>query len=165
MPQTSTKRIQDKVWLYREGDLMEIVQEFDHTTKWYMQKPVLVLENETHEILCDFESQIDDLILTRKLDQVILNQKKKKKKSTVVPADHYVKIEEKEKRDNYLDPARVIKGYGEWKLLILIIIGVSQWLGKENKRIKLLGPCKSNKRLWGVKVTDTYHHWCFPMAW
>ena len=28
---------------------------FDHTAKWYMPKPESIVENETHEILCDFE--------------------------------------------------------------------------------------------------------------
>ena len=28
---------------------------FDHTKKWYMQKPASVQENETHKILWDFE--------------------------------------------------------------------------------------------------------------
>ena len=29
---------------------------FDHSTKWYMHKPESVLENETHQILWDFET-------------------------------------------------------------------------------------------------------------
>ena len=32
---------------------------FDHTTKWYMHKPESVQDNETHEILWDFEIQTD----------------------------------------------------------------------------------------------------------
>ncbi len=35
---------------------------FDHTTKGYMQKSEFVQENETHKILCDFETQMDHLI-------------------------------------------------------------------------------------------------------
>ena len=32
---------------------------FDHTTKWYIHKPELVLENEIHKILWDFETKAD----------------------------------------------------------------------------------------------------------
>ena len=38
---------------------------FYYTTKWYMHKPESVLENEMHQILCNFEIQMDPLILAR----------------------------------------------------------------------------------------------------
>ena len=38
---------------------------FDHMNKWYMHNPESVLENETHNILWDFEIQINHLILAR----------------------------------------------------------------------------------------------------
>ena len=34
---------------------------FDHTNKWYMHKPVSVLENDTHKLLWDFHIQRDHL--------------------------------------------------------------------------------------------------------
>ena len=48
-------------------------------SKWYMQKPKSVLENETHKILWDFEIKTDHLISARRLGQVIVKKKKKKK--------------------------------------------------------------------------------------
>ena len=42
-----------------------------------MHKPESILENEMHKILWDFEIQIDHLILARRPDLVIINNKKK----------------------------------------------------------------------------------------
>ena len=42
----------------------------DHTTKWYMLTPELVLKNERHKILWDFETQTGRLIPSRRPDQV-----------------------------------------------------------------------------------------------
>ena len=55
---------------------------FDHMKKWYMHNPESVLENETQEILWDFEIQTDHLISARQADLVIVKKKKKKKKKT-----------------------------------------------------------------------------------
>ena len=41
---------------------------FDHTTKWYKHKLQYILENETYNILWDFEIKTDHLILTRMPD-------------------------------------------------------------------------------------------------
>ena len=32
--------------------------DFHHTTKWYIQKAESIIENETHKILLDFETQV-----------------------------------------------------------------------------------------------------------
>ena len=69
-----------------------------------MQKPESILENETHKALWDFEIQTDYLISARRLDLMIV---KKKKSDFAVPADHRVKIKESEKRDKYVDLARI----------------------------------------------------------
>ena len=53
---------------------------FDHSIKWYMNKPESVLENETEKILVDFEIQTDHQIPARQLDLVIVKKKKKRKK-------------------------------------------------------------------------------------
>ena len=45
--------------------------------KWYMYNPESVLENETHKVVWDFEIQANHLILARKPDQVIVNQKER----------------------------------------------------------------------------------------
>ena len=41
-----------------------------------MQKPETVQENETQKILWNFEMQTDHSILTKKLDQVLINKKR-----------------------------------------------------------------------------------------
>ena len=38
---------------------------FDHTNKWYMHNPIAFQENDTHELLWDFDIQTDHLISTR----------------------------------------------------------------------------------------------------
>ena len=63
---------------------------FHHTTKWYMHKPESVLENETHNILWDFEVQTDPLILARRPDLVLIDKRKRTCHIVdfVVPDDH-----------------------------------------------------------------------------
>ena len=45
-----------------------------------MHNSALVLENDTHKLLWDFNIQTDPLIPARRLDLIIINKKKKKKK-------------------------------------------------------------------------------------
>ena len=70
----------------RKGYRLESVKKvkFDHTTKWYMHKPVSVREKETHRILCDFEIQMAHLISTRQLDAVDLQKKGEKKERVII---------------------------------------------------------------------------------
>ena len=51
---------------------------FDHTNKWYMHNPALALENDTHKLLWDFDIHTDHLILARRPDLIIINNKKKR---------------------------------------------------------------------------------------
>ena len=87
---------------------------FVHTNKWYMHIPALVLENDTHELLCDFDIQTDHLISARRPNLIIINKKKKKREiaklaTLFVPADHRIKLKEGEKKDKYLGLAREFK--------------------------------------------------------
>ena len=50
---------------------------FDHINKWYMHNPAPVLENDTHKFLWDFNIQTDHLILARRPDLMIINNKKR----------------------------------------------------------------------------------------
>ena len=50
---------------------------FDHTNKWYMHNPADVLENDTHELLWDFDIQTDHLSSARRPDLIIVNKKKR----------------------------------------------------------------------------------------
>ena len=65
-----------------------------------MHKPELVLKNETHEILCDFEIQMNHLIPDTKSDLVLINKKKRTYclYHFTVPTDHKVKIKESEEK-------------------------------------------------------------------
>ena len=49
---------------------------FDHTNKWYMHNPVLVLENNTHKLLWGLDIHKDHLISVRRSDLIIINKKK-----------------------------------------------------------------------------------------
>ena len=93
---------------------------FDYANKWYMQNQAPVLENDTDELLWDFDIQTDHLISARK---------KKKKICKIVdfsvPADHRIKLKEWENRDKYLDLARELKkNYGtcRWQLYQLWLV-------------------------------------------
>ena len=41
---------------------------FDHINKWHMHNPALVLENDTHKLIWDFDIQTDHLISARRPD-------------------------------------------------------------------------------------------------
>ena len=76
------KEIETKhVWVWKMIN-WELCKElkFDHTTKWYMQKPESVLKNQTHQIPWDFGIQTDYLIPARRPDIAIVNKKRKRKK-------------------------------------------------------------------------------------
>ena len=66
-----------------------------------MHNPALVLENNTHKLLWDFDIQTDHLLSARRPDLIIINKKKKKKKKKTskivdfaVQADHRIKLKE-----------------------------------------------------------------------
>ena len=80
-----------------------------------MHNPAPVRENDIHKLLWDFDIQTNHPISARKPDLIIINQKKKKKKRIfkivdfAVSADHRIKLKECEKKNEYLDLARVLK--------------------------------------------------------
>ena len=101
---------------------------FDPAKKWYMHNPAPVLENDTHNHLCDFDILTYLLISARRLDLIIISNEIKKKTSKIIsfagPADHRIKLKECEKRDMYLDLPRVLKNLWNMKVtIILIVIG------------------------------------------
>ena len=74
-----------------------------------MHKPESVLENETYEILLDFEIQSDNWISARRPDQVLSN----KKKRTCHSVSFAVSVKESEKIGKYLDFAS--SGLWKWR--------------------------------------------------
>ena len=83
---------------------------FDHTTKWYMQNPEPVLENDTHKLLWDIDIQTDHIISARRLDLIIIIKNKICKiVDFAVPADHRINLKECKKKDKYLNLARELK--------------------------------------------------------
>ena len=71
---------------------------FNYTNKWYIHNSESVLKNETHKILWNFEIKTDLLISTKKRTCRIVD--------FAVPTDHWIKLKESEKRDEYQDLAR-----------------------------------------------------------
>ena len=67
---------------------------FDQTNKWYIHNPATVLENNTHQLLCDFDIYTDHLISARRPDLIIINKKKRTCKIVdfAVPADLRIKL-------------------------------------------------------------------------
>ena len=91
-----------------------------------MHNPALVLENDSHKLLWDFNIQTDHLIPARRPD-IIINKKKKRICKIVdfaVPADYRINLKESEKKDKYRDLARELKKLWNMKITIVpIVIG------------------------------------------
>ena len=49
---------------------------FDHTNKCYMHNPASDLKNYTHKLLWEFDIQTDHVILARRPDLIVINNKK-----------------------------------------------------------------------------------------
>ena len=54
---------------------------FVPTNEWFMHNPASVLENNTHNLLLDFDIQTDHLISARQSDLIVINKKKKKEEN------------------------------------------------------------------------------------
>ena len=72
---------------------------FDYTNKWYMPNPAPVLENDTHKLLWDFDTNGSPNLGQK----TRLNNQQKKKKIIVnfaVPAYHRIKLKGCKKKDS-----------------------------------------------------------------
>ena len=76
MKQTSTKRVQNRIWLGGKGDPLGIVQDNYHNTKWYMHNPESVLEYEMNKIHLDFKIPAEHLIPVRKPDFPLIKKER-----------------------------------------------------------------------------------------
>ena len=99
---------------------------FDHNNKWYIHNPAIVLENDSHKLLWDFNIQTDPLIQVRRPYLIIINKKMKTCKIVdfALPADHRINLKECEKEDKYPDLAREPKKLWNMQVTIIpIVIG------------------------------------------
>ena len=90
-----------------------------------MHNPAPVLENDTHKLLCDFDIHTDHLISARRSDLIIINNPPQitcKIVDFAVPADHRINLNEREKKDKYLDLARELKKLWIMKVTIASIV-------------------------------------------
>ena len=71
MQQTNMEEVHDWAGQVIHWELSKILK-FDF--KWYLHKPESVLVNEVYKILCDFETQSNQLILARRPDLVMINK-------------------------------------------------------------------------------------------
>ena len=112
-----------------------------------MHNPESVLENETHKLLWDFETQTDLQISAKQLDLVIINKKEKKKKEKnrivgfAVPADHRIKLKESDKRDKCLVLASGLKKLWNRKVTVIPIVidalgTIPKWLVQRLKDLE-----------------------------
>ena len=115
-----------------------------------MQNPAPVLENDTHKLLWDFDIHMDHLILARRPDLIIINKKKRicKIVDFAVPADHRIKLKERENKDKYLDFARKLKKLWNMQVTIIpILIGafgtVTKGLQKGLEDLEVGGPVET----------------------
>ena len=94
-----------------------------------MHNPAHVLENDTHKLFWDFDIHTDHLLLARRPDLIIINNKKKKRICKIVdfavPADHKIKLKECKKKDKYLDHTRELKKLWNMKVTIVSIVIVA----------------------------------------
>ena len=83
-----------------------------------MHNPTPVLDNDTRNILWDFDIQTDNLISAKRPDLITINNKKKicKIVDFAVPADQRIKLKESEKKDKNLDLARELKKLWDMKV-------------------------------------------------
>ena len=92
-----------------------------------MYKPPTVLENDTHNLLWDFDIHTDHLISARRPDLIIIINRKKRICKIVlfaVPAEHRIKLKECEKKGKYLEIAWELKKLWNMKVTIVpIVIG------------------------------------------
>ena len=118
---------------------------FDYTNKRYMHNPESVFEKEPQTSL-GFGGT------NRSPDQVIVNQKKKKKEykrtsqidEFTIPADHRIKLKERQKIDKYLDLARELKKQRNMKVTMIPIVSaalgtIPKGLVKELKGLEIRG--------------------------
>ena len=76
-------KLSHKVYYSRHDGLDKVIHrelckkfKLDHMNKWYMHKLESARENETQNILWDFEMQTDHIISTRGPDLMIVDQKR-----------------------------------------------------------------------------------------
>ena len=76
---------------------------FDYMNKWYMPNPESILENDMLKILWNRSPNPSQMIKSNDSQQ---NKENQRNCWLCHPADHKVKLKEKEKRDKYVDLAR-----------------------------------------------------------
>ena len=94
---------------------------FDHTNN-----PAPVRENDTHELLWDFDIHTDHIISARRPNLIVINKKRGTGKIVgfTLPADHRIKLKECEKKDKYLNLAKGLKKLWNMQVTIIpIVIG------------------------------------------
>ena len=91
-------------------------QQNSKCTLWwqYMHNPAPVLENNTHQLLWDFDIYTDHLISTRRPDLIVINNKKDNLQNCGLCCPDWlqIKTERMWKKDKYLDLAWELKNYG-----------------------------------------------------
>ena len=99
-----------------------------------MHSSALVLEDNTHKLIWDFDIQTDHLFSARRPALIIINKKKRNCKIVdfAVSADHRIKLKEFEKKDRYLDLARELKKK-LWNMKVTIIPSVIDAFGTVTK--------------------------------
>ncbi len=107
-----------------------------------MYNPISVLENDTHKLLWDFETQTDHLISASRPDLIIINKNVRTCRIVdfAVPADHRIKLKESEKKDKYWDLARESKKLWNMKVTIIpIMIGAFGTVTKGLENLEIRG--------------------------
>ena len=101
-----------------------------------MHKPESILENETHQILWNFDMKMNHLISVRRSDLVIINKKKRTgyREGFAVTADHRVKIKENGKRDKCLNLASELKKL--WSMRVTVMANVVDSFGTVPKGLE-----------------------------
>ena len=87
-------------------------------------QPSICPKNDTHKLLWDLDIQTYHLISARRPDLIITNKKKRTCKIVdfVVSVDHWIKLKECEKKNEYLDLTKDLKKLWNIKVTIIPIV-------------------------------------------
>ena len=136
---------------------------FDYTNKWYMHNSESFQENEAHKFLWDFEMQTDHLILARRPDLLIVNEKKTCRiEDFDILAYDRGKIKENEKSDKYPDLASELKKYygaWRWRWHQFWLVHLEQMIGKGQEEILLTTILLRSTRILR-RVLETWRDCC-----
>ena len=119
---------------YPQGNVQE--NKIFHTDKQCNSKPEYFLENEAHQSIGKFEIKMDQEILVKTPNLVLIEKKKIIRYLVyfVVPVVHWVKMKEIEKTDKKSDVARELNWL--WNMRVMVLSSIIGAFGTVHKDLE-----------------------------